>query len=985
MAEFQILGPVVLRVHGHNVDLGAMKIRGLLAILLLSPNTAVSIDQIVDRLWDQPGAPGTAPAKGREPPSDPPKTLQSYVSKLRAILIHHKAAALITEHGHYRLRVDPATIDYYRFRTLAERGAQAARQGDHYRAVAELSAALDLWRARPLADVNSSWAFRRAETMEAQDRLPAYQRLIESHLELGNYEQVLSSQRSPIGTAYETDEKLAGLRLLALAKVEGPAAVKNSYTAFVRRLREVAESEPSEWLVQTYRRLQDRATSRWHALRSHRSADVGHTPPQMLPRHIGNFVGRGDILAMLDAWLTPDSDQPAVVTLYGAPGVGKTAIAVRWAHARSDRFPDGVLYADLNGYGRGPRVEPGTVVATFLHAMGLPTQDAVPGDLLDTGGLLRAALSGRRMLVVLDNVLDSAHIQPLLAATSPSPLLITSRKKLSEVAGDTGAHAITVPTFLIDDATALLEHRIGADRTRGDLTATHNLALLCGGLPLALRVAGEHVAGRPDTALRDLVENLRHQRRLLDAGSHGDAKPLRALFDLSVNSLPAEADRLYQLIGLHPSSTISTAATAAGAALAPRETELLLDILVGAHLVEQQEVDSYRMHDLLHMHANERALAMLSDAEVRAAERRMADWYLLTTINAEDRISPLRKRVPPLPHVTDVEPATFRDRDEAMRWCVRERPQVMVVARHAADIGLHDHVWRLIGSFMDVLNRFGDPRPVIDMHRIALDSARAVGDRDGEAGTLNNLGALEFQSGRFDTASQLFQQALAAVRGVDELGECTALFNLANVLLEQGSMRRAIELHQQSLAIATRIGNKLQQAKIYQRLGDAQHRLEHPDLAVEHLNAAQSLWAECGDERGTATTLTKLGEIRLEARDVAGAVDCCEQALVIDRRVRDERQTATALRVLARAKYLQGLHDESVACAQESVTLCQRMQDPRGEARSLDTLAHAYHAIGDLELAQGIWRNALALCRTSGDSYAAKVAASLDDPSDAMW
>lgn len=982
VAEFKILGPVKLRVQGREIDLGRAKIRGLLGILLLSPDTPMSADLIIDRLWDQPGDPGTTGprVKGREAPPGVAKTLQSYVSMLRKILKRTGAAQLITEHGHYRLEVDRTTVDYHRFRALAESGTRAARQGDHIRAVTELDAAIELWQARLLADLTTSWAFRYAEAMAAQERLPAYQRLLESHLELGNYEQVLSSLRSPVGMAYETDENLAGLRMRALARLEGPAAARASFTTFSRRLREVTGIEPSEWLEQLCRQLQNQAAAGRH---EPRPAVLEQAPPQLLPRDIANFVGRSDILAMLDSHLIPDADQPAVVSLYGTPGVGKTALAVRWAHARRDRFPDGVLYADLNGYGRGPRIEPNSVVATFLQAIGI--HGPTPEDPQESSQILSRELSGRRMLVVLDNARSSEHIQPLLAATSPCPLLITSRQKLT-VASHIGAHTITVPTLMIDEATALLERRIGADRARDDLSATHGLAGLCDGLPLALQLAGEHVAARPDTPLRDLVEYLRDQRRMLDAGSHGDGDTVRALFDLSADSLPADADRMYQLLGIHPSNIISTPAAAAMAGLSCRRTELVLDTLLGAHLVSQPLIDSYQTHDLLHMHADDRARARLSDAELRVAERRMADWYLLTSINAVARLAPLRKQVPQLPQVTDVQPLVFHDKDEAIRWCVRERVQVMAVARYAAQIGLHHHVWRQIGTFGEVFNRYDDPRPVIDMHRIALDSARAVGARDGEIGLLNNIGGVEFRVGRFDAASQHFHQALAAFRELgDSLGESVALFNIANTLLEQGLWRRAIELHQQSLAIAIRIGDKHQQAKVYQRLGDAQHRLEHPDLAVEHFNQSMSLLIEIGEERGVAAVLVNLAELRLEARDVDRAVDYCDRALEIDRRVVDDRQTAAALRVLARARYLQGLHDDAITCAQESVTLCQRLHDPRGESRSLDALAMAYNAVGKHEIAQGMWRNALALCRTTGDSYAATIMASLDGPTAATW
>jgi tetratricopeptide (TPR) repeat protein len=667
------------------------------------------------------------------------------------------------------------------------------------------------------------------------------------------------------------------------------------------------------------------------------------------------------------------------VCLDGEPGVGKTALAVRWAHSRRARFRDGVLYADLNGYGPGSPVEPATVLATFLRALGMP-DEYLPATLPQAGALLQQTLAGCNLLVVLDNVHDSTHVRPLLSPTSPCPVLITSRQKLSTY--HTGAHTITIPTLLLDDATALLQQRIGADRAARDLAATHDLMALCAGSPLALGIVGEHVATRPDTPLRDLVEHLRG-RRLLDAGSHGDGDPvtIRAVFDLSCNDLPPEIDRLYQLIGIHPSTSVSTAPAAAMAGLSIHDTEQALDALVGAHLIHQQGVDSYRMHDLLHLHAGDRARHRQAPADQRTAVFRMVEWYLLTVMNAVQRLAPQRKPVPPLPQSSDITPARFESHEAAMNWCLRERPQIMAVTRTAAEGGLHHHVWRLVGTFAHLLNKYGDPSEAVDVHQLALNSARIVGSREGEAGNLNNLGVLDFRLGRFDTAARHFAEALAVFQELDdEAGEAASLFNIGNIHLERGALRKASELHKRSLAIATRTGDSMGQARAYHRLGEVHHRLERPELAASYLAEALKLRTQIHDERGLAATLQLLGELSQEAGDVVRAIEYSEHALAIDRRTYDQPQATAALRTLASAHYGRGAHDEAAACAEEAAALCHMMSDTRGEARALDLLARALQAAGQHEPAAETWRRSLALFHRLGDPYAARIASALGAP-----
>ena len=959
MAMFQILGPVRLSASGHNADLGSSaKVRGLLGILLLAADSAVSIDQIVDRLWDPAG----------EAPPNPRKTVQGYVSKLKAHL--KKAAApatIISGRGYYRLQIDPDIVDYHRFRHLSGEGRTAARQGDHARAVTALEAAIDLWHGQPLADIRSSWATRYGETLVNQDLLPAYQALLDAQLELGNYDDVLT-RLAPLLRDHETNESLIGLRMRALAAVDGPSSVVACFLDFTAKLSEVLDASPTEGLVQLYQSL----------IRQPEPivATTVRRPPLQLPRDIPNFVGRVDILRQLDDLLTGPDSSPAVVSLDGAPGVGKTAIATHWANRDPALFADGVLYADLNGYGPGTPTSAATVLATFLYGLGI---EDLPKDVSERASLLRRELTGRRVLVILDNALDSASVRPLLTATSPSPLLITSRQRLTGLAYRDSAHCITVPTLMIDESIALLQLRIGHARVADDLPAVHDLATLCSGTPLALRIAGEHVAARPEAPIPDLVQHLRSHHRLLDAGSHGDddSTKLRAVFDWSANALPPDAEHLFRLLGLHPSTQVSTQAAAALAGWGIECTELAFDALVGAHLAQQHGADTYRLHDLLHVYASDRAHSKGTPAECAAAIHRLVDWYLHTAANAVSKVAPQRRPVPSLALGTPIRPQTFDDAQEALRWCIRERSQVLAVSRCAIDNGFHDHVWRLIGTFDEILNRFGDPRDTIDVHRAALESARITGSHDGEAGSLNNVGVLHFYLGDYENAAHYYTEALAKTREIgDEFLEAASLFNLGTTHLMRELYPQAVEFYQQALVKAERLDEKDVQARVYHRLGEVHQRWEQFVEAESYYKRSLAIREQYGgDARNQASTLTKLGELCAESCDLQKAIYYAERALDASRDSYDHRKAAEALLLRATVRYRLGAHDEAIASAQEAAVLSHTMSDPLGEARALEILSLAQQAIGDSGAADHSRTKALSLIGDSNDPIISRIRA----------
>jgi NB-ARC domain len=321
-----------------------------------------------------------------------------------------------------------------------------------------------------------------------------------------------------------------------------------------------------------------------------------------------------------------------------------TATRHTWASRLS--FPDGELFANLGGHGLTDPVEPAAVLASFLDAIDVPT-DRIPHDLQDRVTLLRQLLTGRRMLIVLDNARDSEHVRSILSATASCATIVTSRQQLTGLVHRDGAHRVTLPRLAPDDAIALLRHRIGKARTERDLQSIQDLSALCDGFPLGLRMAAE----RPDVPVRDLVTQLYRQRRiLLDAGSHGDDETvtLRAVFSCSYEALTPDAKRLFRLLGLSPGSDFSTSEAAALAALPMARVEHVLDALFGANLVEQRAADRFRLHDLIRLFAVE--LVSEDDTDTRTVTiHRVLDWYLGSTINATRSVDPHRFEVPRLP------------------------------------------------------------------------------------------------------------------------------------------------------------------------------------------------------------------------------------------------------------------------------------------------------------------------------------------------
>jgi DNA-binding SARP family transcriptional activator/tetratricopeptide (TPR) repeat protein len=931
-----------MNVHGEYVDVGATKVRGLLGVLAYKNHEPVPAGYLADALWDD------------DHPPKPDKTVQVYVSRLRAALARTGfAGEIVREHDTYRLAMDSSLVDYRRFRTLASAGRRARGRGEHADAAESFTAAVDLWRGPAIADLRTSWARRVQESLVSTELLPVCCDLFDTKLALGEHEFVLDGLR-PLLADHPHDERLAGLWIRALTAADRSSEVPAFFREFSRRLDLETNTPPTAELVRIQR----------NSIRS--STDVlenQRTPVRIPgpPRETPHFTGRTELLARLDELLIGPNATASVVALDGRPGVGKTALVRHWARSHSDDFPGGMLHMDLSGYADTSPVEPGTVMGTFLQELGVPAASREVGA-DQRAALLRRTLTGQRVLVVLDNVRDGAHVRPLLAATANCPVVITSRRRLTSIVVRDGAECLTVPELAANEATALLEKRIGA-RVSAEPDAVGELVELCERLPLAVRIAAEHVAARPGVPIGDLVDELR-QARLLDAGAHGDedTTTLRLAFSWSYRALPAEHARMFRMIGLLPGTRFSTSAVAAVGGIDHAAVAGILDALVGAHLVEQEGAGRFRTHDLLRQYAADSARDEPVGQRERAI-RRMLAWYVESARNARRLLTADPHDVPALPAglLDTVEPAAFGSEQDARRWFTLERAGAVACARLAAELGEHEVTWRL-AACLNVVNDHGDLRELLEVQRLGYRSAGLAGRRHAEAGCLTSMGVLYGKLDENMRAGRCFEQAYHAFQAAgDRLGEAVSLHNIGCVHLQLGEPVTAIGWHRRALAAFAAEHNEFAMAKVHRWLGDDYRALDRYEQASSHYLEAQYMSQKISDLHGLGETLNRLARLNLDVGRPDQAVRSGLAGLHIHDRTGDRGSAADVLRILATARLELKEYAEAIANATEAAHTHGEMRNTAAQAVALELLAQAHEKAGERPEAQRAWAAAAAL------------------------
>lgn len=700
-------------------------------------------------------------------------------------------------------------------------------------------------------------------------------------------------------------------------------------------------------------------------------ARLGHglrsAVPRQLPPAVPSFVGRArELDALTELLLRMEAGCGAVVVsaIAGTAGVGKTALALHWAHQAAERFPDGQLYVNLRGHDPDQPVAAADALAWVLRALGVAGQD-IPPEPGERAALYRSVLARRRILVVLDNAGSPEQVRPLLPGAPACGVLVTSRDSLAGLVARDGAVRLDLDLLPMADAVALLRTLIGR-RVDADPAAAEVLASQCSRLPLALRVAAEVATAHPHMSLADLAGELADQLLrldLLDAG--GDQRAgVRTVFSWSYRNLVAAAARAFRLLGLHPGADFDRYAATALTGTALRQVGPLLDLLARAHLIQEAGPDRYNMHDLLRAYARDLAATEDSEEERQAALNRLFDHYLHTAGAAMDLLYPAETARRPriLPTAALEVPVTTSA--TARAWLDAERANLTAVAAH----GLPHRTSRLAAILSRYLDSGGHYPEAAAIHEHASRAARLSGDSAAEATSLTSLGLTHFRQGRYRQAATYLQQALALFRQVGHLaGQARALCNLGLVEFQQARWPQGADYLQQALALHRAVGDQTGEAGVLCNLGYVDQRLGRFDQAASRLQHALEVSRQVGNRTGQGRALGHLGLVDLRQGRCPAAADHFEAALALFRETGDRSAEAYNLVNLGFAELGQGSYEQATAHHRAGLDLFREFGDRSGEGEALNGLGAVLLATGCPCDARAHYDIALSLATEIGD------------------
>jgi tetratricopeptide (TPR) repeat protein len=601
--------------------------------------------------------------------------------------------------------------------------------------------------------------------------------------------------------------------------------------------------------------------------------------PRQLPAAISCFAGRRAELERLTA-LLDDSTTPGnallITAVDGMPGIGKTTLALQWAHQVADHFPDGQLYVNLRGFDPGSRpVAAARAIRGFLDGLGVSVRQ-IPRYLDAQASLYRSRLAGRRMLIVLDNARDAEQVRPLLPGSPKCLVVITSRNKLTSLI-ISGAHSLTLGLPSDAEAHQLLGRRLGRDRLEAEPDSARHIVGLCGRLPLALSIAAARAVTHPGFSLATLAAELRGAGESLEAFDDGDpAASASAVISWSYHQLSPAAARMYRSLGTHPGPDITVSAAASLAATTSTEARAALAELARANLITEPIAGRFAFHDLLRSHATEKAVqherAHAQHDERRASAHRVLDYYLHAAMTASSRFSPGRSPLPLTGPQPGVLPAEMTDKDQAMAWFDAELPVLLALTSYADASGFDTHAWQIPWTLGPYFSRRGKWRDYAATQQIALAAATRLGDRLALAHAHYLLGHALAETGGYDAADPHVRQALDLFRGTgDRANEAYVLNGLAGMLEKQQRFPEALAVALEALRMLRAVGHWWTQATLENGVGWLYAHLGQYDQALTHCQKALALHRESGHRGGAADTLDSLGYVYLHLGDTAKA------------------------------------------------------------------------------------------------------------------
>ncbi|MFI7634993.1 AfsR/SARP family transcriptional regulator [Nonomuraea sp. NPDC049400] len=905
-ATYNVLGPVqVCGPDGRQVHLTGMQ-RAVLASFLLNVNTVVSRERLVEAVWEDPPASAVA-------------NLQTYVAQLRKAL--PPGARLLTKETGYLFEARTEEVDLLEFERAVRLARDRAEQGDVDSAACQFERALSMWQGK-LAEGTKLAGSMLARMTEVEERLAAA-RLdwAEAKLALGRPMEVIEDLR-PFVTEQPLHERAWGLLMLAHSR----AGQRDKALEVFRHARSVLIDElgiePSEEL----QRLQADILAGTAQVR--RPAAWASTC--QLPSDVKHFSGREAELATLDGLLPIPGEESyrtaMTCVISGTGGVGKTSLAVHWAHGVRDRFPDGQFYVDLRGFSPAGTPMPATEAVRILLGFLQPLRNRIPATFDEQIGLYRTLLAGRRVLILLDNAREPDQVRPLLPTSPGSLAVVTSRSVLTGLIAAEGAHLLRLAPLSDAEAGRLLKRRLGQDRMAAEHEAAEAIIKTCAGLPLALGIVAARATINADLPLAALAEELQVENTRLDALQTDELNTdLREIFGSSYHVLSPEAAETFAYLGLAPGPDVSLMAAASLIGHPVAHTRTLLRTLETAHLLHQHVQGRYRMHDLVRLYAIERATLDLGVDERAAAVRRLVDFFLHTSYAADRLLSPQRRNVielaPPAPGCLPHAPA---DAAAAQTWFRADHPCLLAAQRLAVEHGLHVAAWQLAWTLDTFHLAHNLLQNCISAWRTASTAVEHLDDSDVHALVHQFFGRACGRAGEH-------------AESLTHLGEALALYERSGNLTGQAQVRHTLAL--------TWGG-----------------RGEHEQTLL-HLEGALRLYKDVGDVLGEANVLNSLGWFHAILADFATAQRQCEQALALLRRHDDRLGEAAALDSLGYIAHNTGQHAQALDHYHHALTLRRESGNASTEAGTLSRLGDVYRALGRHAEAVRVWSQALAIYR----------------------
>ena len=707
-------------------------------------------------------------------------------------------------------------------------------------------------------------------------------------------------------------------------------------------------------------------------------AGVGAVPaaPRRLPGAVRQFTGRKSELSLLTGLLdqTAGSEPPAatIALISGMAGVGKTALAVRWAHQAARRFPGGQLYADLHGYDpSAPPVPAGDALAGFLRGLGVPGPD-IPDTVDERAAAYRGLLAGKRVLVVLDNARTVDQVRPLLPGDPGCMTVVTSRDAFGGLVAGDGAQRLTLDPLPLPEAVDLLGGLIGG-RVADDPDAAARLALQCGRLPLALRVAAELAATRGGAALADLTSELADmQHRLEVLQTDGDQRTtVRAVFTWSYQDLNPATASLFRLLGLQPGPDIAAPAAARLAGLPLAGAHRAIGQLTRAHLVQEQVPDRFSCHDLIRVYAAEQAAAHDDEPQRTAALTRLLGYYLSTAVCAVDLLYPAGPGTPPRPAGPPgsggPDPAVS-DRPSARAWLDAERANLAAAAGYAARNGLPGYAIGLSTTLFFHLD-YGAHFPEAQaIHSAAALAAARAHDLKAHAHALINLGGVALRESRHDEAAGHYRQALGLCRdSSDRFGELRAIASLAVIEQRESRFPQAAGHYREALGLCRELGITTYEIRLLTSLGQIDLLLGRNDQAAAGFQQAVDLCQEAGDRNSRADALLGLAEVDLHQGRYPRARSRLEEARAIYADTGNQSSDVHAVYYLGLLALREGHHQQAASLLQQARAAFQASGDRTDEAHALCRLAELDILLGRYRQAVARLHQVLDLARPAGD------------------